>query len=103
MKQIARENIKIDDKELDEETALKMIDPKNFTDRNLKKKDIKIILESHNIKHASFLLSIIPIFLTFGTETKCINKILKEMANIYARLKNQCKFKYHKFFFRQLL
>ena len=34
----------------------------------------------------------------FGIKTKNNNKIIKEMATIYARLLNQFKFKYRKFF-----
>ena len=36
LKQKARENIKLDDKELDKELAKKMINPNYFTDINLK-------------------------------------------------------------------
>ena len=54
----------------------------------------KINLESHIVNHANFDLTFTPIYLDFGTETRYINKILKEMATIYARLKIQYKFKY---------
>ena len=37
LKQIARENIKMNDKELDKEIAKKMINPYYFIDENLKK------------------------------------------------------------------
>ena len=94
LKQIARENIKLNDKELDKEIAEKMINPYYFTDENLKI-DSKIILESHNINHANSLLVIEPNFPDIGIETRCINKILKEMATIYARVINEYKFKYH--------
>ena len=57
--------------------------------------DFKINLESHNINHAFSLLKIEPNFPDIGIKTKYINKILKEVATIYARLINQYKFIYH--------
>ena len=94
LKQIARQNIKINDKELDKKIAKRMINPYYFIDENLKI-GFKTNLESHNINHANFLLNIEPNFPGIGIETRYINKILKEMATIYARLINQYKFKYH--------
>ena len=93
LKQLARENIKLDDKEL----AKKMINPYYFIDENLKI-GFKINLESHNINHANSILTIIPNFSEFGIEFKNINKIVNELSVIYARLINQCKFKYHTLF-----
>ena len=84
----------MNDKELDKEIAKKMINPYYFIDENLKI-GFKINLESHNNNHAKSLLNIQPNFPDIGTETRYINKILKEMATIYARLINQYKFKYH--------
>ena len=94
LQQLARQNIKMNDKELDKEIAKKMINPYYFTDENLKI-GFKINLESHNINHANSLLNIIPNFPDIGIEKRYINKILKEMATIYARLINQYKFNYH--------
>ena len=71
-----------------------MINPYYFINENLKN-GFKIILESHNINHANFILTITPFYPDFGIETRFINKILKEVDTIYARLKNQYKFKYH--------
>ena len=71
-----------------------MINPYYFIDENLKI-GLKIILVSHNINHAKSLLNIEPNFPDIGIETRYINKILKKMATIYARLINQYKFKYH--------
>ena len=71
-----------------------MINPYYFIDENLKK-GFKINLESHNVEHANSLLTIEPNFPDIGIETRYVNKILKEMATIYARLINQYKFKYH--------
>ena len=74
-----------------------MINPYYFIDGNLKI-GFKIILESHNFNHANSLLNIEPNFPDIGIETRHINKILREMATIYARLINQYKFKYHNSF-----
>ena len=93
LKQLAREKIKFDDKE----SAKIMINPFNFIDKNLKI-GFKINLESHNFSHANSILTITPNFSEFGIEFRYINKIVKELSVIYARLKNQCKFKYHTLF-----
>ena len=90
LKQIAREKIKLDDEEL----AKIMINPYYFIDENLKI-GFKINLESHNINHANSILTITPNFSEFDIEFRYINKIVKKLSNIYARLINQNKFKYH--------
>ena len=84
----------MNDKELDKKVAKKMINPYYYIDENLKK-GFKINLEKHNINHANSLLNIEPNFPDIRIETRYINKILNEMATIYARLIKQCKFKYH--------
>ena len=84
LKQLAREKIKLDDKEL----AKMMINPYYFIDENLKN-GFKINLESHNINHASSILTITPNFQEFGIEYRYINKIIKKLSVIYARLINQ--------------
>ena len=94
LQQLARQNFKMNDKELEREIVKKMINPYYFIDENLKI-GFKINLESHNINHANSLLNIEPNFPDIGIETRYINKILKEMATIHARLINQYKFKYH--------
>ena len=88
--QIAREKIKLDDKEL----AKIMIKPYYFIDKNLKI-GFKINLESHNFSHANSILTILPRFPEYGIQFRYINKIVKELSFIYARLINQYKFKYH--------
>ena len=93
LKQLAREKIKLDDKEL----AKMMINPYYFIDENLKN-GFKINLESHNFSHANSILTITPKFPEFGIEYRFINKIIKELSVIYARLINQYKFKYHTLF-----
>ena len=98
MKQLAREKIKLDDKEL----AKMMINPYYFIDRNLKN-GFKTNLERHNISHANSILTITPKFPDFGIEFRYINKIIKELSVIYARLINQYKFKYHNYFQRAFI
>ena len=65
-----------------------------FIAKNLKT-GFKVIRESHNINHANSFLTITPIYPDFGIETRYINKNLKEMATICARLIKQFKFKHH--------
>ena len=84
LKQLAREKIKLDDKEF----AKMMISPYYFIDRNLKN-GFKINLESHNISHANSILTITCKYPDIGIEYRYINKIIKELSVIYARLINQ--------------
>ena len=93
LKQIAREKIKLDDKDL----AKMMINPYYFILENLEN-GFKINLESHNISHANSILTITPNFPDFGIEFRYINNIIKELSVIYSRLINQYKFKYHTLF-----
>ena len=93
LKQLAREKIKLDNKQL----ANIMINPHFFIDKNLKI-GFKINLESHNFSHANSILTITPKFPEFGIEFRYINKIVKELSFIYARLINQNIFKYHTLF-----
>ena len=58
----------------------------------------KINLDSHHINHANSKLTIIPYHPEFGIEVRYINKIMKELSVIYARLINQYKFKYQTVF-----
>ena len=75
----------------DRELAKLMINPYYFIDENLQI-GLKINLESHNISHANSILTIIPNFPELGIEFRYINKIIKELSVIYARLLNQNKF-----------
>ena len=52
LKQIARDNFKLDDKQLNKELAEKMINPYYFTDTNLEV-GFKINLDTHHINHAN--------------------------------------------------
>ena len=94
LKQLARQNNKMNDKELDKEIAKKKINPYYFIDENLKIA-FKINLESHNINHANSLLNIEPNFPDIRIEFRYINTIIKKLSVIFARLINQYKFKYH--------
>ena len=93
LKQLARNKIKLDDKQLNKELARKMINPYYFIDENLRE-GFKINLDSHNLHHSNSKLTIKPNHPEFGIENRYINKIMKELAVIYARLINQYKFKY---------
>ena len=97
LKQLARNNIKLDDKQLNKELAKKMINPYYFTDRNLQV-GFKINLDSHNLHHANSKLTITPYHPEFGIEFRYIIKIMKELSIIYARLINQYKFRYQTVF-----
>ena len=91
--QLAREKIKLDDREF----AKLMINPYYFIDKNLKN-GFKINLESHNISHANSILTITCNYPKIGIEYRYINKTIKELSVIYARLINQYKLKYHTLF-----
>ena len=97
LKQLARNNIKLDDKQLNKELAKKIINPYYFTDRNLKV-GFKINLDSHNLHHTNSKLTITPYHPEFGIEVRFISRIMKELAVFYARLINQYKFKYQTVF-----
>ena len=88
LKQLARDNNKLDDKQLNKELAGTMINLYYFTDRALQV-GFKTNLDSHHIYHANSTLTITPNYPEFGIEVRYINKIMKELSNIYARLINQ--------------
>ena len=97
LKQVGRDKVKIDDKELNKELAKKMLNPYYLTDRNLKV-GIKINLESHHINHAISKLTVSPNLPESGIEVRYIKKITKKLSITYARLINQYKFKYQTLF-----
>ena len=97
LKQIARENNKLDGKQWNKELAKKMINPFYFTKRALQV-GFNLTLESHHFNHANFELTIKPNYPEFGIEVRYIKKILRELSGIYARLVNQNKFKYQTVF-----
>ena len=63
LKQLAREKIKLDDKEI----AKMMINPYYFIDENLEN-GFKNNLEIHNFSHANSILTVTPKFPEFGIE-----------------------------------
>ena len=93
LKQLARNNIRLDDKHLNKELARKMINPYYFSDKKLKVA-YKINLDSHHINHLNSKITNTSIFENTGIEFRFINKIMREMSTIYARLINQYKFRY---------
>ena len=93
LKQLARNNIRLDDKQLNKELAKKMINPYYFSDRNLQVA-YKINLDSHHINHLNSKVTISSNFEKTGIEFRFIIKIMREMSIIYARLINQYKFRY---------
>ena len=97
LRQIARDNIKLDHKQLNKELARRANNPYIFTDRNLRV-EFKITLDSHNLHHTISKLTITPNHPEFGMEFRYINKIMKEISVIYARLINQYKFRYQTVF-----
>ena len=97
LKKLARNKINLDDKQLNKELAKKKINPYYFTDRNLKVA-YKINLDSHHINHLNSKLTISSNFENTGIEFRFINKIMREMSIIYARLINQYKFRYQTVF-----
>ena len=97
LKKLARSKINLDDKQLNKELAKKMINPSYFTDRNLQVA-YKINLDSHQINHLNSELTISSNFENTGIEFGFINKIMREMSIIYARLINQYKFRYQTVF-----
>ena len=74
-----------------------MFNPFYFTDRALRVR-FNINLESHHIIHANSKLTNTPNYPEFGIEVRYVNKILKELSVIYARLINQNKFRYQTVF-----
>ena len=92
LRQLARDNIKLDDKQLNKELAKKMPNPYFFTDKNLKV-GFKINLDKHHVNHANPKITITPNSFEFWIEVRYFNKILKELSVIYARLIDGYKFK----------
>ena len=97
LRQLARDNIRLDERQLNKELAKKMLNPYYFTDRALQV-GFKINLDSHHINHTNSKLTIIPSYPKFGIEVRYINKIIKELSIIYARLIKQYKFRYQTVF-----
>ena len=97
LKQLARNNINLDDKQLNKELAKKMINPYYFSDRDLKVA-YKINLDSHHINHLNSKLTISSNCENTRIEFKFIIKIKRELSIIYSRLINQYNFRYQTVF-----
>ena len=93
LKQIARDNIRLNDNQLNKKSGKNMPNPYCFTDRNLKV-GFKNNLDSHHINHANSKLTFIPNYIEFGIEVRYIIKNIKKLSVIFARLMNQYRFKY---------
>ena len=92
LKQIDRDNNKLDDKQLNKELA-KTNNPYYSTDRALRV-GFTITLESHHINHAISKLINKPNYPEFGIEVGYNNKMIKELSVFYARIINQYNIKY---------
>ena len=97
LKQVARDDIRLDEKQLNIELAKRMLNPYYFTDR-ASRVGFNITLESHHIDHTNSKITITPIYPEFGFEVRYINKIMKELSVIYARLINQYNIKHQAVF-----
>ena len=102
LKQIAMENVKLDDKPLNKEVAKKMNNPDYLTVRNLKVV-FKINLESHHINHANSKKTITHNYPEFGIEVRDIRRIIKELTVIYARLRININLNIKQFFKQDLI
>ena len=85
LKQIARDTIKLDDKQLNKELAKKMINLFTFTESKLKL-GFKINSDTHHINHINSKFTFTSNYLEFGIEVRYFNKIKKEISVIYATL-----------------
>ena len=74
-----------------------MLNPFYFTDRN-SKVEFKIDLDSHHINHTNSKLTITPNYPELGIEVRYINKIIKKLCGIYARLITPYKLKHQTVF-----
>ena len=98
LKRTARDNIRLDDKQVNKELAKKLPNPYYFTDRILRV-GFKVNLDSYHINHANNSnLTITPNFPEFGIETRYINNFIKELSVIYARLINKYNLNYETVF-----
>ena len=82
---------------MNKELEKKMINPSYFTDRALQV-GFDINSDSLLFNHSNSKLFSEPSFSEFGIEFRYLHKILKEMANNYARLINQYFFEYQTVF-----
>ena len=76
LKQLARNFIKLEDKQVKKELAKKMINPYYFTHRSLQV-GFKINLDSLNTHHANSKLTVKRNYPEIGIEVRYFNKIIK--------------------------
>ena len=84
LKEITTNNFKLGDKQVNKELAKNKNNPCYFTDRALPV-GFNISLDSYHINHSISELTNKPNFPEFGVELRYIDKLLKEMATIFAR------------------
>ena len=82
---LARDKIKLNDRELNKEIAKRMLNPYYFKDKVFYN-FLKINLDSHHINHLNSKITISDITEYNSIDKYLINRLVKEMANIYARL-----------------
>ena len=103
LKELARDNIKLTDKELNKEIAKKMLNPYYFKDKEFYD-FLKINLDSHHINHLNSKITISSTIIEDEyIDIYLINRLVKEMATIYAKLISQFKFKYQCYIFSYVL
>ena len=93
LKELARDKIKLNNRELNKEIGKKMFNPYYFKNKNLYN-ILKINLDSHHINHLNSKIKISSTTEYNSIDMDLINSLVKEMSVIYARLINQYKFKY---------
>ena len=92
LKQLARDNIKLDEKQLSEELAKKMTNPYYFTDRALSVGFI-ITLENQHINHGNSNFFIKPNYFEFVIEVRYVGKVLENLPVVKVRKISQFIFK----------
>ena len=93
LKELARDKIKLSNRDLDKEIAKKMLNPYYFKDQSFYD-FLKINLDSHHINHLNSKITISSTAQPPHIDKIVINRIVNEMATIYAKLISQFKFKY---------
>ena len=93
LKEIARDKIKLSNKDLDKEITKKMLNPYCFKDQSFYD-FLKTNLDSHHINHLNSKITISSTAQSPHIDKIVINRIVNETATIYAKLISQFKFKY---------
>ena len=93
LKQIERSSFETDYKQVNNDSAEKMLNPFYLTDRALQV-GLNINLDSHQINSATSKITNKLNYSEIGIEIRYIKKILEEMDTICARLRYHYKFNY---------